>query len=319
MELPHNPFVWERPLTEPSAIVGMDGFAADVARRLRAGTDVAVFGPPGAGKSTFVNRLTRELDTAVISLGRVLSRAGLQRRLAELALPSAGRVVVLEDVEHLHRATANPEPIIRLVTGDAPLLFTSSIRDALTAIPDSVVLPLPQLGRMEFAAHLGGRFAATDKPADEDAVAHLLDAAAGHPRSIQRLAGASWEATAPGEHVTLGTVIYAHDQLVEPADRPAFAAIYGALAGGGEAEVNEARALQLLADRGPARLTSRPVVARYGFSSHSRVRPALERLRRRGLVDRRDGAWQIADPLFAEWLRRSSPLQEGEPAAAFDD
>ena len=80
------------------------------------------------------------------------------------------------------------------------------------------------------------------------------------------------------------------------------------LMSGDQGEVNEVRALQLLADRGGQNPTSRPVVARYGFSSASRVKPSLERLRRRGLVDDRDGAWYIVDPLFAEWLRRASPL-----------
>ncbi len=79
---------------------------------------------------------------------------------------------------------------------------------------------------------------------------------------------------------------------------------------GDEGEVNEVRALQLLADRGGDNITSRPAATRYGFSSHSRVRPALERLRRRGLVDRRESTWYIVDPLFGEWLRRASPLAD---------
>jgi hypothetical protein len=37
-------------------------------------------------------------------------------------------------------------------------------------------------------------------------------------------------------------------------------------------------------------------------------RREFERLRRRGLVDDRDGTCYIVDPLFAEWLRRASPL-----------
>ena len=40
------------------------------------------------------------------------------------------------------------------------------------------------------------------------------------------------------------------------------------------------------------------------------MRPALERLRGRGLVDQRDGSWYIVDPLFNEWLRRASPLAD---------
>jgi DNA-binding GntR family transcriptional regulator len=70
------------------------------------------------------------------------------------------------------------------------------------------------------------------------------------------------------------------------------------------------RALQLLADRGGETVTSRPLATLYGFSSHSRVRPALVRLQGRGLVDERDGTWYIVDPLFNEWLRRSSPLAD---------
>jgi DNA-binding GntR family transcriptional regulator len=82
------------------------------------------------------------------------------------------------------------------------------------------------------------------------------------------------------------------------------------LMSGDEGEINEVRALQLLADRGGDAVTSRPLVTRYGFSSHSRVVPALARLQRRGLVDRRAGRWYVVDPLFAEWLRRSSPLAD---------
>jgi DNA-binding transcriptional MocR family regulator len=86
--------------------------------------------------------------------------------------------------------------------------------------------------------------------------------------------------------------------------------VLNVLMNGDEAEFNEVRALALLADRGGDNLTSRPAAIRYGFSSHSRVVPALERLQRRGLVDRRDGTWYIVDPLFGEWLRRASPLAD---------
>jgi hypothetical protein len=108
----------------------------------------------------------------------------------------------------------------------------------------------------------------------------------------------------------LDTVIRAHNRLVQTIERSEFASALNILMSGDEGEINEVRALQLLADRGGESVTSRPVVTRYGFSSHSRVGPALERLRGRGLVDRRDGAWYIVDPLFGEWLRRASPLAE---------
>jgi DNA-binding GntR family transcriptional regulator len=57
-------------------------------------------------------------------------------------------------------------------------------------------------------------------------------------------------------------------------------------------------------------VTSRPLARRYGFSSHTRVPTALARLRGRGLADERDGSWFVVDPLFNEWLRRTSPLAD---------
>jgi hypothetical protein len=110
--------------------------------------------------------------------------------------------------------------------------------------------------------------------------------------------------------VTLETVIQAHDRLVHTIERSEFASVLNVLMSGDEGEVNEVRALQLLADRGGDNVTSRPIATRYGFSSHSRVRPALERLQRRGIVDQRAGTWYVVDPLFSEWLRRASPLAD---------
>ena len=98
-----------------------------------------------------------------------------------------------------------------------------------------------------------------------------------------------------------------------------FGDLFTVLVSGDEGEINEVRALQLLADRGGDTVTSRPLATLYGFSSHSRVRPALARLQGRGLVDERDGTWYIVDPLFSEWLRRSSPLADRPILGVSDD
>ena len=87
---------------------------------------------------------------------------------------------------------------------------------------------------------------------------------------------------------------------------------------GDEGEVNEVRALPLLADRGGNTVSSRPLAKLYGFSGHSRVRPALVRLQGRGLVDQRDRSWYIVDPLFDEWLRRSSLTDRPAPEHTAD-
>src|SRR5438270_12312066 len=55
-----NPFVWDRPLDDPSKIVGMDVFAHQVALALKGQTNVALFGPRDTGKTTFTNQLGLE-------------------------------------------------------------------------------------------------------------------------------------------------------------------------------------------------------------------------------------------------------------------
>ncbi len=169
---------------------------------------------------------------------------------------------------------------------------------------------LPVIDRTDFIEYLDSQFAATGKPADEQALGHLLNLTHAHPRGTQQLAWEVWSDTGAGQPVTLDSVIRAHDRLVQTIERSEYAAVLNVLISGDEGEVNEIRALQLLADRGDKTISSRPVARLYGFSSHSRVRPALERLQGRGLVEQRGGAWHIVDPLFAEWLKRASPLAD---------
>jgi hypothetical protein len=390
-EQPLNPFIWDRPLDDPSKIVGMEAFAHQVALTLKGQTNVALFGPRDTGKTTFTNQLALELakrhgddappfDVVKVNLQRVVSipgfigcvhdamvahpvkrlRRAAQRQVGALekeigfdirvvrgsvrrAAPdpvadgetlhaqllamrslSEHLIVVFDEFQRLRHCPGDPLAIIRssLMSSGAnhvSLLFTGSIRNALQMMLESSEQPifaeakelqLPAISRADFIEYLDYQFEATRKPADEDALSHLLNATRAHPRGTQQLAWESWQDTRVGERVDLETVIRAHDRLVQTIERSEFASVLNVLMGGDEAEINEVRALQMLADRGGETVTSRPLIARYGFSSHSRVRPALLRLQRRGLVDQRDGSWYVVDPLFAEWLRRASPLAD---------
>jgi energy-coupling factor transporter ATP-binding protein EcfA2 len=386
-----NPFIWDRPLDDPSKIIGMDAFANHVALTLKAQTNVALFGPRDTGKTTFTNQLALELakshgddapafDVVKVNLQRVVSIPGfigcvhdamvshpdknlrraarrrigalekeigfdikvikgtvrapavtpaqdaetLHAQLVALRAVSDHLVVIFDEFQRLRHCPGNPLAIIRsaLMSSGAnhvSLLFTGSIRNALLMMLESSDQPifgeaadmqLPAIGRVDFLEYLEFQFEATGKPAGEEALNHLLNATQAHPRSTQQLAWESWNETAAGKEVTLETVIRAHDRLVQAIERSEFASVLNVLISGDDGEINEVRALQLLADRGGDNVTSRPITTRYGFSSHSRVRPALKRLQRRGLVDERDASWYIVDPLFAEWLRRSSPLAD---------
>jgi hypothetical protein len=386
-----NPFIWDRPLDDPSKIIGMDAFANQVALTLKGQTNVALFGPRDTGKTTFTNQLAIELakphgddappfDVVKVNLQRVVSIPGFigcvhdamtghpvkrLRRAAErqigalekeigfdikvikgmvksplvtpaqdaetlhaqlIALRSVSDhlVVIFDEFQRLRHCPGDPLSIIRsaLMSSGAnhvSVLFTGSIRNALQMMLENSEQPifgeaaemqLPAISRIEFLEYLDFQFEATGKPADDDALNHLLNVTRAHPRSTQQLAWECWVNTAAAHPVTLDTVISAHDRLVQTIERSEFASVLSVLMSGDEGEVNEVRALQLLADRGGDNVTSRPTATRYGFSSHSRVRPALERVQRRGLVDQRGGTWYIVDPLFSEWLRRASSLAD---------
>ena len=386
-----NPFIWDRPLDDPSKIIGMEGFAHEVALTLKGQTNVALFGPRDTGKTTFINQLAFELakkhgadappfDVIKVNLQRVVSIPGFigcvhdamtghpvksVRRAAQrqigvlekeigfdirvikgsvrssllspaqdgetlhaqlLALRSVSDrlVVVFDEFQRLRHCPGDPLAIIRsaLMSSGAnhvSLLFTGSIRNALKMMlershepifGEAAQMQLPVISRIDFLEYLDYQFQDTGKPADEDALNHLLNATRVHPRSTQQLAWECWASTPARGRMTLAKVIDAHDRLVQTIERSEFASVLNVLMSGDDAEANEVRALQLLADRGGNNITSRPVAKRYGFSSHSRVRPALVRLQGRGLVDQRDGSWYIVDPLFGEWLRRASPLAD---------
>ncbi len=384
-----NPFVWDRPLDDPSKIVGMEAFANQVALTLKGQTNVALFGPRDTGKTTFINQLALELekphgpdappfDVIKVNLQRVVSIPGfigcvhdalishpnkrlrraaarqisalekeigfdikvikgavrsaatapvpdaemLHAQLMALRSLSDHLIVIFDEFQRLRHCPGDPLAVIRsaLMSSGAnhvSLLFTGSIRNALQMMLESSEQPifgeaatmqLPAISVPDFLEYLDFQFEATGKPADDAALNHLLNLTQAHPRSTQQLAWECWMDTPPRRPVTIGTVIAAHDRLVQTIERSEFSSVLNVLMSGDEGEINEVRALQLLADCGGANVTSRPAVVRYGFSSHSRVGPALDRLQRRGLVDRRDSGWYVVDPLFGEWLRRASPL-----------
>jgi hypothetical protein len=395
-----NPFIWDRPLDDPSKIVGMEAFANQVALTLKGQTNVALFGPRDTGKTTFTNQLALELakthgddappfDVVKINLQRVVSIPGfigcvhdamanhpvkhlrraaqrqigvlekeigfdikvikgsvkrsgvkpeqnaetLHAQLVALRSVSEHLVVVFDEFQRLRHCPGDPLATIRsaLMSSGAnhvSLLFTGSIRNALKMIledshqpifAEATHLQLPTIERVDFLEYLDFQFEATGKPAEEAALLHLLNVTRSHPRSTQQLAWEAWNDRPAGQAVTLDVVMNAHNRLVRTIERSEFASVLNVLVNGDEGEVNEVRALQLLADRGGDTITSRPLAIRYGFSSHSRVRPALLRLQGRGVVDERDGSWYIVDPLFNEWLRRSSPLADRPILEAPDD
>lgn len=384
-----NPFIWTRPLDDPSKIVGMDAFAHQVAMRLKAQTNVALFGPRDTGKTTFTHQLALELAKAHgddappfvvvrINLQRVLSIPGfsacvhdalvkhpekairrvaqkqltvlqkeigfdikivkgsikrtgvtpeqdaeaLHAQLGSIATLADHVVVVFDEFQRLDRCPGDPLAIIRsalMSTGanHVSLLLTGSIREALKMMLDrsnepifgeAAAMQLPAIDPVDFLEYLEFNFEATDKPAGEDALNHLIRLTGSHPKRTQQLAWEVWEGhRATSTQIEADQVQDAYERLIS-AESTEFHVAFDMLADGGESETNELRALILLADRGGDNVTSRDQAGLYGFSSHGMVPKALHRLRRRGLVEEDGKHWRIVDPLFAGWLRLQSPL-----------
>jgi hypothetical protein len=247
----------------------------------------------------------------------------LHAQLVALRALSDHLVVIFDEFQRLRHCPGDPLAVIRsaLMSSGAnhvSLLFTGSVRNALKMMLEDSGQPLfgeaksmhlPIIERVEFLEYLDYQYAATGKPASDKALEFLLDATRGHPRGTQQLAWEVWNDTPSGKPVELDAVVAAHNRLVQTIERSEFATVLNVLMSGDDAEVNEVRALQLLADHGGSRtVSSRRLASLYGFSSHTAIKRAVERLQARGLVDRSDSEWYIVDPLFAEWLRRSSPL-----------
>src|SRR5215207_4643343 len=106
-----NPFVWNRPLDDPTKIVGMDDFAREVALTLKAQTNVAIFGARNTGKSTFLTVLGRELaaEQEPDAPPHAMIRIDLKRALSIPAFVACVDDALREHPEHAIRRAAARE------------------------------------------------------------------------------------------------------------------------------------------------------------------------------------------------------------------
>lgn len=252
----------------------------------------------------------------------------LHAQLASLARLSKHLVVVFDEFQMLRHCPNRPLAIIRsaLMSAGAnhvTLLMTGSIRNALRMMVENSDEPLfgeayqaelPQIAAEDFLEFLDFQFQATGKPAQEEALLHLLNLTRSHPKRTQQLAWAVWRAADKQSPIASDVVQHAYDELIRGTDTQEFQAIVQALADGDDTAANDLRALAVLADQGGERLTSRVNANLYGFSSHTRLPDACERLYKRGLLQKAAGGWRLVDPFFEEWLRVTSPFASSAEA-----
>jgi tRNA modification GTPase len=115
--------------------------------RLRQGLDIAIVGPPNAGKSSLLNRLARR-DAAIVS-----ERAGTTRDVIDVAMDLGGYPVVLADTAGLREASDSIEAEgvrrarHRAETADLRILVIdgqdeAGFRDSADLVDESTILVL---------------------------------------------------------------------------------------------------------------------------------------------------------------------------------
>lgn len=248
----------------------------------------------------------------------------LHAQLASLVRLSRHLVVIFDEFQMLRHCPHKPLSIIRSAlmssgSNNVTLLMTGSIRNALMMMVENSEEPLfgeahqaalPKIADADFLEFLDFQFQATGRPAEEDALLHLINLTRAHPKRTQQLAWAVWrEAEIPRLPISSDLVQAAYDGLILSTDAQEFQAILQSLASGDDTAANDLRALSVLADQGGRHLTSRTNATLYGFSSHTRLPDACERLYKRGLVQRTHDGWQLVDPFFEAWLRVTSPFR----------
>ncbi len=156
--------------------------------------------------------------------------------------------------------------------------------------------PIP---REPFAEFIRERFATTGKAVPDEIVAAILDRTLGHPYGTQELCYALWEQVAPGATAGAAELERALERVLS-SENAHFTRVWES------ASRNQRQVLQALAQEPLQAATSEAYRRRYGLPAPSSVQKALDRLVADEVVVReRPGAYRIAEPFLADWIRRS--------------
>jgi hypothetical protein len=146
-----------------------------------------------------------------------------------------------------------------------------------------------------FAPFIAERFRASGRDAEEDAIQELLAITGGHPYATQELAYSLWEQVADGGSAS---VAHLHDALaaVLRSEHAHFTLLW-----------EDASAVQRLVLEALAREPGRPFTSDYrtrnNLPAATNMQKALRALEKREVVAGSAGAYRIAEPFLAEWLR----------------
>jgi hypothetical protein len=282
-----NPFPFNRPLNPHEAV--RTRVAGELAERLKSGDHIILAGPRASGKTTTLRQVEHALEADDVAVSH-FSVAGMARDDFERWVDSSrGRVLLVDDLDQAPPETAAE---LRELVDFAPgILAATSRHDDGTNGSQWKLEPLP---RAELRDFLVEAFAAADHDAAR-AVEELLDVTGGHAQRTLQLAHELWEQINRGFRPDDAWKVALRN--VRSAVHDGFEVIWASHS------QSDRGVLDALAE-GQDSLFARETLERFALSKAGASRARGRLLEQGHLRVSRDGSYVIADPLYADWIRR---------------
>lgn len=157
--------------------------------------------------------------------------------------------------------------------------------------------PLGRIPKEDFAKFINEKFSETKIKIESKDVQKILEITQGHPYHTQQLCHELWN-IAQSEKIVSGQNIEEAVERVLASQSHAYITAWESIKG-------KQRALLLgLAIEGGKNLYSQDFIREYDLTSPSTVQKAVKALESKGLIDREDEEYKIADPFLTQWLKQ---------------
>ncbi len=203
-------------------------------------------------------------------------------------LPALMRSVFQTQPEVCHVYLGSKRSLMQRLFSDANEPFSRSARH----------MELGPIPAESFARFMRERFASTGREVGAGAVSRVLSTTGGHPHATQELCYALWQETPEGKTATEATYTAALDRVLRT-EHARFTLVWD------QAPGVQRLVLQALAVEDTTSITAVDYRRRHGLPGSSSIQRALDALTGAELVLRDGpGAYRIAEPFLAEWVRR---------------
>jgi AAA+ ATPase superfamily predicted ATPase len=285
-----------------SPLGGLVERAAALVRGLRVRPTIEV--DPDDARVRFVfepTRNPRDIDDTLEHLLELPGRIAAEReRRVVLVLDEFQEVVRLDEtLPNVMRSVFQTQPeVCHVYLGSKRHVLEGLFNDRNEPFWRSARhMTLGRIPRDPFGTYLHARFEATERDADEDAVALLLDITDGHPYATQELAFFTWTHV-PHGHAARRADVEAGLADVLNAEHNSLARIWDG------ATQNQRLVLLALRD-GPQSIYAEETRRTAGLPSATFVQRATGALVREDVVEQQpDGRYAICEPFLPEWLGR---------------